>query len=214
MLRPGITVLCAAIVLIGAALHGRATQRWESLVAIASKIDSLHDVVISYSDYESTEIPSEMPIKEKSRVTCHLFSSPRLSDTVIVSLTTGIPGSVSTHTPDVCYVGSGYRMTRTPTKQTLDLPGGKMATYYVAEFEKKRATGIDRQRVRWTWTADGVWDAPNSPRFHYLRTSELAKVYFVTAMPETTTGDSTVDSLSVRALMAHALANYSDSLAR
>ena len=89
-----------------------------------------------------------------------------------------------------------------------------MATYYVAEFEKKRATGIDRQRVRWAWTADGVWDAPNSPRFHYLRTSELAKVYFVTAMPETTTGDSTVDSLSVRALMAHALANYSDSLAR
>ena len=149
MFRPGIIIVCVSLVVAGAALHGRATQRWDSLVPTTSKIESLHDLTIPFSDYVAVEIPSDMEIKEKSRCTCRQYSSAQQNQSIIVSLTTGIPGSVSTHTPDVCYVSSGYRMTRSPTKQTIELPGGKIATYYVAEFEKKRAAGIDRQRIRW-----------------------------------------------------------------
>ena len=213
-MRYALTFCCATLVVAGAVLHGRATQRWETLTAGDSRIGSLHSAPLRIGDYVSTEIPSEMPIKEKSRVTCHQYSSPSLTGTIVVSLTTGIPGSVSTHTPDVCYVGSGYRMTGKPVRQTIDLPGGKTASYFVAEFEKKRATGVDRQRVRWAWTADGNWDAPDNPRFQYLRTGELAKVYLVTPMPDSSAEASSADSPAVRSFTAQVFSHYSAALAR
>jgi hypothetical protein len=100
-------------------------------------------------------------------------------------------------------------MTRPVTKATLSLPAGGTATYYVAEFEKKRATGVDRQRVRWAWTADGTWDAPDSPRFRYLRSGELAKVYVVTPAVE---GQPEADSPTEQAFTAAAFDQWTQAL--
>ena len=214
MNRVGFTLVGVVLIVSGAVLHGRATNRWESLTPGDSPVAKLHDVAIRFGDYSPTDIPSEMPVLEKSRVTCTQFVSNSLNTAVTVSLTTGIAGSVAVHTPDVCYVGSGYTMTQRPSKQTIELPGGKSATYYVAEFEKKRATGTDRQRVRWAWTTDGQWDAPDSPRFRYLRAGELAKVYVVTPLAESSSVGSASDSPAVRDFTAQVFAQYSAALAR
>lgn len=214
MNRLGFTLVGVVLIVSGAVLHGRATNRWESLTPGDSPVAKLHDVAIHFADYSPTDIPSEMPVMEKSRVTCTQFRSNSLNTAVTVSLTTGIAGSVAVHTPDVCYVGSGYTMTQRPSKQTIELPGGKSATYYVAEFEKKRATGTDRQRVRWAWTTDGQWDAPDSPRFRYLRAGELAKVYVVTPLAESSAVGSAIDSPAVRDFTAQVFAQYSAALAR
>lgn len=214
MNRLGATIACLILIGTGAVLHGRATNRWESLTSGDNPVAKLHDKAIRFADYAATDIPSEMPVLEKSRVTCTQFVSPSLNTAVTVSLTTGIAGSVAVHTPDVCYVGSGYTMTQSPTRQTIELPGGKSATYYVAEFEKKRATGTDRQRVRWAWTTDGQWDAPDSPRFRYLRAGELAKVYVVTPLAESSAAGSAIDSPAVRDFTAQVFAQYSAALAR
>jgi len=214
MNRIGVTIACIVLIGTGAVLHGRATNRWDTLTPANSPVAKLHDVAIRFADYSPTDIPSEMPVLEKSRVTCTQFLSNSLNTAVTVSLTTGIAGSVAVHTPDVCYVGSGYTMTQRPTKQTIELPGGKSATYFVAEFEKKRATGTDRQRVRWAWTTDGQWDAPDSPRFRYLRAGELAKVYVVTPLAESSAVGSASDSPAVRDFTAQVFAQYSAALAR
>jgi hypothetical protein len=214
MNRIGVTIACIVLIGTGAVLHGRATNRWESFTASDRPVAKLHDVAIRYADYAPTDIPSEMPVMEKSRVTCTQFVSTSLNTAVTVSLTTGIAGSVAVHTPDVCYVGSGYTMTQPPSRQTIELPGGKSATYYVAEFEKKRATGTDRQRVRWAWTVDGQWEAPDSPRFRYLRAGELAKVYIVTPLAESSAVGSAIDSPAVRDFTAQVFAQYSAALAR
>lgn len=214
MIRQISVLLCIGCVLLGAALHGWATHRWELINSSNTKLSLLHEMKIDFSDYQTQEIPSEMPIKEKSKVTCYQYFSPSLNDTIVVSLTTGITGSVSTHTPDVCYVGSGYRMTKNPVKQTIELPGGKTAVYYMAEFEKKRASGVDRQRVRWAWTVNGMWEAPDSPRFHYLRSGELAKVYVVNSIPESNAEGKSPDSPAMRSFTAQVFAQYSAMMAR
>ncbi|HEY8505631.1 MAG TPA: hypothetical protein VIL46_13685, partial [Gemmataceae bacterium] len=103
---------------------------------------------------------------------------------VVVSLIAGIPGKVATHTPDVCYPGSGYTMKTDITRHAIDLPGGGSFEYFSAEFEKSTSSGKDRVRVRWSWTDDGTWHAPDYPRWYYARSPVLHKLYVVHPVSE------------------------------
>ena len=172
---------CLVLVGAGAAVHGAATHRWAAFTPEPGKAEAVHGAVVALADYRAEEVPSEIPIKEQSRVSCRRYFSSTTGLTGVVTAITGPPGAVSTHTPDVCYVASGYTIAYGPVKETIELPGIGTATYFVAEFEKKTSTGIDRQRVRWAWaTGAGMWDVPDLARFVYLREPELYKVYAVT----------------------------------
>jgi hypothetical protein len=208
MIRPGY-IVCLGMLLVGAVVHGATTQRWKLFVSASHMMDALHSQKVQLSDYQAEEIPSEMPLKEKSQATCNRYVSMSQNQTVMVSIITGPPGSVSTHTPDVCYPSSGYTMLRPPVRETVDLPGGGQASYYVSEFEKKTATQVVRQRVRWSWSADGLWNAPDRPRFAYLKEPELAKVYIVTPFPEMETNFSSDDSPVIRQFVAATFAQMS-----
>ena len=203
--------LCFILLLAGAAVHGAATRRWDAVAPAALKADRLHAQTLRIGDYEPALIDSDMPIKERSVVTCHRYNSSSQNLAMVVSLTSGIPGAVATHTPDVCYVGSGYKIIHGPTRRTVELPGGGTARYLVADFEKTTATGTDRQRVRWAWTADGTWDAPDYPRLTYLRAGELFKLYVVNRPPDDPPAD---DSDKVAAFVAAAFAQYAQEIAR
>jgi hypothetical protein len=132
---------------------------------------------------------------------------------VVVSLTSGPPGAVATHTPDVCYPAGGYKTVKSPKVETVDLPGGGTATFLVAEFEKATASGQpDRHRVRWAWTTDGKWGVPGNPRFAFVRSPELFKLYVVTPVDPAASG--TDDPPAVRAAVAECFAQYGTVLSR
>ena len=135
---------------------------------------------------------------------------------VVVSITSGPAGAVSTHTPDVCYPAGGYKILHAPKRETIDLPGGGQATYLVADFEKV-STGAapDRQRVRWSWSTDGHWIVPKNPRFAFVpwfsapQGTELYKLYVVTPL----VGDAP-DSQAEQAAIASTFAQYSAAFSR
>src|SRR5262245_3221859 len=101
------TPLCLALLLAGAAVHGATTRPWEPVAPARPKADRLHTQTLRVGDYEPAVNESDMPVKERSVVTCRRYDSGTQGLTMVVSLTSGIPGAVATHTPDVCYVGSG-----------------------------------------------------------------------------------------------------------
>ncbi len=214
MNRISALLMTVSLVAGGAAVHGAATHRWSLLAPPASRAEAIHDQALKLGEATPEDIPSELPVKERSRVTCRRYNFPGEPGTVVVSITSGPPGAVSTHTPDVCYPGSGYKTARAPKKETLDLPNGRTATYFVAVYEKKTATTLDRQRIRWAWSVDGEWDVPGSPRLHlpYLRANELYKLYIVT--PEAVREDerTETDSAPVRTAVAEVFAQYAGLL--
>lgn len=211
---PAVVLLLVA----GAVVHGAASHRWQDTSAAAGRFEPLHAKPIELGDYQSELVPNDMPLKEKSVATSRKYLSPERRQAVVVSVITGAPGSVATHTPDVCYPGSGYKVVRARTRETIDVPGVGPVSYYVAEFEKKTATTTDRQRVRWAWTTGtGVWSAPGSPRWEYLRVADLAKVYIVTAVPPgepAQPAQADADSPAVREFVAAAFAQYAGRAAR
>lgn len=205
----------AGLIVAGAAVHGAATHRWQALVAPDARTEALHWHTVELGDYQSEVIPTEFEVKEKSRVTCRRYLSRSAELGAVVSVTTGPPGAVATHAPDVCYPASGYATLSPPRKETVELPDGSQATYYVAEYEKKSATRSDRQKVRWAWAAPGgSWEAPDSPRFNwaYMSRPELYKLYVVTAIPTDARDFPTEDVPAARQFVTAAFAQYSGLL--
>ncbi len=199
----------------GAVVHGAATHRWSMLSPPVSRAEAIHDQVLKVGAATQEDVASELPIKERSRVTCRRYNYPNAEPgAVVVSITSGPPGAVSTHTPDVCYPGSGYKTVQAPKRETVELPGGGQANMMVAVYEKKSATTVDRQRIRWCWSVDGEWDVPGSPRLHlpYLRANELYKLYIVTPEPSREDERPAGESAAVKAVVAEVLVQYAGTL--
>jgi hypothetical protein len=200
-----------ALVAVGAAVHGSAVRRWDTFAPDTTVTDRMHALVVQHGDCEPADIPHDVPLKERSIATSRRYTSPGQNYVAAVSIISGVPGAVATHTPDVCYSGSGYSCLRGPVRETIDLPGGATATYLVADFERKRATGVERQRVRWMWTVDGTWDAPDLARLRYFKVPELYKLYIVTPLAAES---PSADPPPVRGFVAATLSQYASAVAR
>jgi hypothetical protein len=211
------TVLVIAALIVGAALvNGAVTQRWAVFAPDTARTDRLHALEVRYGDWQPspTPLPVEMPTNERSTATARNYESLSGKQSAIVTIISGIPGSVSTHTPDVCYVGSGYKCLRGPRKDTLELPGGAIATYYIADFEKRKQTHVDRVRIRWAWSTDGTWIAPDSPRWQFAKqlnsVPTLYKLYIATTLPEFEEDErAPEDDAATKAFIMAAWAQYS-----
>jgi hypothetical protein len=187
-MKPTTFAIMVALILGGAVVNGAVTQRWAVFTPDQARTTRLHALEIHFEDWQPTETPTEMPTYERSIATSRRYFSPSTQLSSVVTIISGIPGSVSTHTPDICYVGSGYRCLRGPRKDTLKLADGATVHFYIADFEKKTATRVERVRIRWAWSTDGEWIAPDNPRWQFARrlnaAPELFKLYVATPLPD------------------------------
>lgn len=216
MLKTPTLVVVAVLVVAGAVVHGAAIQRWDTFEPAPALKERVHALELRFQDWQPAPIPTDMPTNERSEATSRRYTSAATGRSGAITLISGVPGSVSTHTPDVCYPGSGYKTVRAAKRETLELPGGATAAYYVADFEKTTATRHDRVRVRWAWSTGGEWVAPDNPRWQFAsqlaRVPVLYKVYVVTPLGDDAE-DRPEDDPTARAFVTTAFAQYAAALA-
>ncbi|HEX4612759.1 MAG TPA: hypothetical protein VH092_31480 [Urbifossiella sp.] len=217
MLKTPALVVTAVLLVAGAVVNGAATGRWNTVEPNQALTERLHALDLRFEDWQPTPIPTDMPTNERSTATSRRYTSAATGRSAATTIFSGVPGAVSTHTPDVCYPGSGYRTVRGPKKESLEMPGGGTAVFYAADFEKTTATRSDRVRVRWAWTTDGGWIAPDNPRWQFAMqlTSApvLYKVYVVTPLSDDPDAPAE-DDPPARAFAAAAFAQYAAAFAR
>jgi hypothetical protein len=217
MLKTPAFLVVIALVVAGAGVNGLATQRWAFAAPDPAVTDRLHALEVRFDDWQPSEVPTDMPTNERSIATSRRYTSPSSGRSAVVTIISGIPGSVSTHTPDVCYPGAGYKTVAPPRKETVGLPGGRAAEVYVADFEKATQSKRDRVRVRWAWSTDGEWVAPDRPRWQFAarlaKAPELYKVYVATPVPADA-GDRPEDDPPTRAFVAAALGQLAAGFGR
>lgn len=182
-----------AIVLLtaGGVVHGMWTHRWAERMPGQGGEDLLAritDPVGEWKPGDFFEIKA-INVPDKTQIVSRRFLHEKSNRSLVVSLSSGVPGVVAAHTPDVCYLGSGYKLKNTVTKDSVSLPGGGTAAFYVADFQKTTATVSETVRVRWCWSSDGPWEAPEYPRLYYARRQlqlpVLYKLYIVNVVDET-----------------------------
>jgi hypothetical protein len=177
-----IRIVAAVALIVGAGLvHGKWTGRWgppPELAALARQVDAVPLVI---GDWKGEAF--EMPAADRALAGAVACLSRRYTNagrgvSVTVLLLGGLPGKISTHTPDVCYPGAGYSL-ETPTR--FDYPYGPEG--HRAEFRTARATrggtSPSALRIFWGWNASGGWSAPDEPRWTFGPASALCKLYVV-----------------------------------
>lgn len=178
----------ALLLIVGGAVHGMWTHRWSD-AATADRVDLLAsaDPLGGWPAGPATPVdPREVP--KGTIVTARSYAHESLRATI--SVTAGTPGVVAAHTPDVCFLGSGYVLKGPPSRESLVAADGTAVEYHVADFEKTTATGVIAVRCRWAWTADGSWHAPQYPRLTFARSAVLYKVYVVHPLEESEAKDA------------------------
>ena len=175
-------IAAALILIVGTGLvHGRWTNRWGPSPALAEQARRFDSVPMVIGDWQGRAF--ELPAVERAMagaVAClsREYSNPARGITVSVLLLGGLPGKISTHTPDVCYRGAGFNLDA-PVPFTCRY--GPDAT--VAEFKTALAnrggTSPSTLRIFWGWNAAKGWSAPDDSRWKFTGNPVLSKLYVV-----------------------------------
>jgi hypothetical protein len=180
---PTFTVMIALV--ICGLVHGLRTNRWNLSAQPAATAARLASVPLQLDGWTGEAFPTDKLGRGMAGCLHHRYTQQRSGRTVTVFLVCDRPGPVSIHTPDVCYEGIGYEV----TKRTRFTPRGGTAapapTFWTARFHKKRADASDL-RIFWSWSGGEGWQAADDPRMTFARFAVLCKVYFI---EETSVGD-------------------------
>ncbi len=119
------------------------------------------------------------------------YRNSRTGERVDLWLIVGHARDVAFHTPDVCYVGSGFEARgKENSTYNLVLTGLPDTPMWTNTFFKEDVSGRTLLRVFWTWynpespenEEKVAWEAPGNARFHFGNTRALYKMYFTSEM--------------------------------
>src|SRR5207237_1942111 len=120
-----------AILVLGGVVHGMWIHRWADHTATHAGVDYLAKIAAPLGDWQAGAVVMvpENEIPKGTTVACREFVHAKSHKRVVVSMTSGVPGVVAAHTPDVCFLGVGYKLKSPPSKQTLPMPGGGSVSF-------------------------------------------------------------------------------------
>lgn len=164
------SVLVLAVMGVTTYYQGMATERWSNhndsaeLNAMAAMMEP-DKLPLDFGEWEGRIIPDtpeSLAGYKKARVKAHVdmeFRQIRTGDFVRVTLVCGHRHHVARHTPDQCMPGAGFQ----PMDENLPFQASTdigVVTARTMQFMKHGEEGVINQRMIWTWSRDGHWDAP------------------------------------------------------
>ncbi len=181
MKNPVCTFAALALIVGSGLVHGAWTNRWRTAPALAELAARLDSVPKVLGDWTATSqaipprhLASAGAVGHLSRTYTH--STKGLS--VSVLLLCGLPGDISTHTPDVCYPGAGYTLETTQSYvHQYSLP--KQTAEFQTAIARRTGTKSSSLRIYWTWHGSSGWSAPSNPRWAFAAEPLLSKLYIL-----------------------------------
>ncbi len=175
-------IASAGIVLIASGVvHGVWTDRWSEqsdLKAAAASLDKLPMTLGAWhgSAVEMEPDPNSQLAGQVARRYVHATSG----NSVTILLACGRAGAVCTHTPDVCYAGSGYEVEK-PRRYQANIA---KAEFWTARFVKERNTGKTHLRIFWAWHGTQSWQVADNPRWTFAGEKVLYKLYVINGLAQ------------------------------
>jgi hypothetical protein len=167
------------------------TNRWVDSVELEQAVLALDRIPMIVGDWEGRALtldPRHVKRAEIGGYVHRMYTNRRDGASVAVLLVCGRPGPVSVHSPEVCYGGAGYALSRSPTTSLVRSAGSpEPAEFWVGKFVKQGSTLPENIHVLCSWKKpNGTWTAPANPRLTFAGSSVLYKIYVV----RTATSDS------------------------
>jgi Protein of unknown function (DUF3485) len=179
MLRTLPMTLAILLLMAGGLVNGIWIDRWNLSSepgASAAKMEKIPEEIGEWKAQSSRDIDDQSKaIGEIAGYLSRVYSHSGRD--VACLIVCGRPGAIGAHTPDVCFVGQNQIMLK---RQQKDMPigdGEGSAQFYTAIFKRTESGISSYNRAFWSWSADGVWSAPENPRLKFLGKQVLYKLY-------------------------------------
>ena len=172
----------AALALVATGIvHGFWTDRWTASVDTNEAAVRLNVIPLVIGDWEGEEIdlkPGQAGAGVAGCVQRRYFNR-HLGATVVLAVVNGRPGPVATHTPEVCYGASGYRVGQRAAVQVPLDTKGPSAQFWTADAVRTKVTEETKLRLFWAWNGGEGWVASRDARqqFPRFRHPVLHKLY-------------------------------------
>jgi len=193
-----ITVPVAAAVLIAASgvLHAVQTDAWGKKKRLAAAAASLQSIPLEIDGWRAKEIefdPAQIKVAQASGAWTRVYAKSD-DESLNVMMLCGPSGPIAVHPPTVCFTAAGYRqVTEQRRVDVQDGRGKRIGSFWCADFDWQRPTGsVNRIRTYWSWSNDGIWRAPDYPRYQFAGSPVLNKLYVIRSVNP---GESETESI-------------------
>lgn len=172
----------ALLIALPGLVHGTWTGRWSRPQGVEQAVAALERVPRAVGAWEGQDL--EIDRREVARAgldgcLMRRYEHRRDGRQVVAILVCGRPGPVAVHTPDICMPGAGFDLVAPPARCQKAADAPQPADFWTARFQKDEAAVPLCRRVSWSWTGDGVWQAPDQPRLTFARFNALYKLYLI-----------------------------------
>jgi len=193
----------AAVLLIGVCTYveGVFTERWHDRPPSPEQevfAERIKQIPTTVGQWDSADAPMDKREIEAARAVGHysrsFYNKLDPSKVVSVLIICGHPTDITEHTPDKCYVASGFEEAGDQERTTVGYMGDAGQT--AADFSTNRFhRGDARQgprnlRVFWSFSIDGKWQAPSAPKVELRFYPAVVKLYAITEVPEGSKGQA------------------------
>lgn len=188
--------IAAALIIATGVVHGFWTNEFDFILGKPSAseqrqvfADRLNkNVPDTIGQWVSRELPKmDARVQEIANVDASLEREYNNVSTGVKSSVFIVSGhfrDVAVHTPDQCYVAAGYDMMSEPIKYKIPTPAGELEAYTTVFKKEDSQVGTHYLRVFWTWSFDGKWVAPDSPRIEFVGQPALYKMYIISQLAQ------------------------------
>ena len=191
-IRHSIPLFSGLLLLIaGGVVHGMLTGRWETsdLTGVAARV---HQVPKQINDWicieEASVSDAELKMAELHSYVMRHYRNQRTGAIVTMLLMCGPTGPVAVHPPTACYAGQGYEqigdvlvhrvvLGQQPMAESSTVASTETHRLMTAQFRKPGRANSSKARIFWSWSTNGSWSTPTSPRLEFAGTPALFKLY-------------------------------------
>lgn len=177
-----IIVAAAVAVLIGSGVvHGIWTDRWSEQSDLKTAAARLERLPLTIGAWHGSNVEMEAdPNSALAGQIARRYVNAETGKSVTILLACGRAGAVCTHTPDVCYAGSGFEVEK-PRRFHASSPPGD---FWTARFVKERPAGKTNLRIFWAWCGGQGWQVADNPRWTFAGEKVLYKLYLIRELAE------------------------------
>jgi hypothetical protein len=184
-MRPTRLPILASLALVGTlgVVHGIFVERWAPSGQLQKALEGIPHIPSQFDPWEGEDIPTDLDGLDRMGIKGCLqrrFRHHETRETVSLLIVCGRGGPICVHTPDICYVGAGYKELTNETRQEIESSDGRKDSFVVARFGKPGGVVPIQLEIFWAWSRDGIdWQAPDNPRLSLARSPALYKLYVV-----------------------------------
>jgi hypothetical protein len=183
MQRYLIVVSAIGMLVASGVVHGVWTDRWAEAVDVSDAAKCMDHLPMAIGAWQGSKVEMEQdPKTGLAGMLVRRYVHTETGKAVTLFLGCGRSGPVCTHTPDVCYAGSGFEVEKPRRFQLPSTTAQAPPEFWTARFVRERTSGKTHLRIFWSWYAAEAWKVADNPRLSFAGEKVLYKMYLIREM--------------------------------